>query len=69
MEDSRVKMKASRAQELPKRIRTFDVCLTRTEAAKREGSLFLSKRPSPNKDDNPDRNRDTGFDSAAWIYR
>ena len=58
MEDYRVKMKAYRAQQLPKQIRTLEVCATPTEETKCEGSLFLRKYIL-DKDDNPDQTKKT----------
>ena len=43
MEDYRDRMKAYRAQELPKRVRKFEACVTPTEEAKCDRSLFLRK--------------------------
>ena len=54
MEDYHDKMKAYRAQELPKWIQTFEVCATPTEEAKCDSSLFLRKY-FLDKDGNPDR--------------
>ena len=56
MKDYRDKMKAYRAQELPKRIQAFEACATPTEEAKCDSSLFLRKY-FLDKDDNPDRTK------------
>lgn len=56
MEDYRDRMKAYRAQELPKRVRKFEACATPTEEAKCDPSLFLRKY-FIDEDGNPDRTK------------
>ena len=50
------KMKAYRAQELPKRIQAFEACATPTEEARCDSALFLRKY-FLDKDGNPDRTK------------
>ena len=56
MDDYRDRMKAYRAQELPKRIQKFEACATPTEEAQCDASLFLRKY-FLDEDGNPDRTK------------
>ena len=56
MDDYRDRMKAYRAQELPKRIQNFETCATPTEEAQCDASLFLRKY-FLDEDGTPDRTK------------
>ena len=56
MEDYHEKMKAYRAQELPKWFQSFELCATPTEEAECDSSLFLRKY-FLDRDGNPDRTK------------